>query len=52
MSTAKKLISSMLGLLIGLILLMLTLRLLKGVPVIGGIAADAQHLAQSGTING
>jgi hypothetical protein len=52
MGGIKKIAGSLVGLLIGLILLMLVLRLLRGVPVIGGIAADAQNLATSGTIAG
>lgn len=52
MGGVKKIAGSLLGLLIALIVLMLALRLLKGVPVIGGIAADAQNLATSGSIAG
>lgn len=52
MELIKKLGGSMVGLLIALIILMLTLRLLRSVPVIGGIAADAQNLATSGKIQG
>lgn len=52
MGKIKSIGGSLVGLLIGLILLMLVLRLLRGVPVIGGLAADAQNLAQSGSING
>lgn len=52
MSTAKKILGSILGLLIALIVLQLFLRGMKNVPVIGGIAADAQNLATNGTIAG
>lgn len=52
MSKIKSIGGSLVGLLIALILLMLVLRLLRGVPLIGPIAADAQNLATSGTING
>lgn len=52
MGTIKSMAGSLVGLLVALIILMLALRLLKGVPVIGGIAADAQNLATSGSIAG
>lgn len=52
MNTVKALAKSSLGLLLALIVLMLFLRLLKKVPLVGPIAADAQNLATTGTING
>ena len=52
MNTVKALAKSSLGLLLALIVLMLFLRLLKKVPVVGGLAADAQNLATTGTIAG
>lgn len=52
MSTAKKILGSILGLLIALIVLQLFLRAMKNVPVVGAIAADAQNLATNGTIAG
>lgn len=52
MNTVKALAKSSLGLLLALIVLMLFLRLLKKVPLVGPLAADAQNLATSGTING
>lgn len=52
MGKIKSLGGSLLGLLIALIILMLVLRLLRKVPVVGAIAADAQNLATSGTIGG
>lgn len=52
MSGVKKLAGSLLGLLIALIILMLALRLLRGVPFVGPLAGDAQNLATTGTIGG
>lgn len=52
MNGVKKIAGSLLGLLMALIVLMLVLRLLRGVPVVGAIAADAQNLATSGSIAG
>jgi hypothetical protein len=52
MNTVKALAKSSLGLLLALIVLMLFLRLLKKVPLVGPLAADAQNLATTGTING
>lgn len=52
MGKVKGIAGSLLGLLIALIVLMLALRLLKGVPLVGGIAADAQNLATTGSIAG
>jgi hypothetical protein len=51
MGSIKSIAGSLLGLLIALIVLMLVLRLLRGVPVVGAIAADAQNLATTGSIN-
>lgn len=50
MSKVKQILFSLFGLLVAMIFLMVILRALKGVPVIGGLAADAQNLATSGTI--
>lgn len=50
MSKVKGLLFSLFGLLVAMIFLMVILRALKGVPVVGGIAADAQSLATTGTI--
>lgn len=47
----KAIAASLLGLLVALIILQLVLRLLKGVPVIGGLASDAQNLADHGAIS-
>lgn len=52
MNTVKALAKSSLGLLLALIVLMLFLRLLKKVPLVGPLAADAQNLATTGTIAG
>lgn len=52
MSTVKKFTASLVGLLIALIVLMLVLRVLRKVPVVGPLAADAQNLATSGSIQG
>ena len=52
MNTIKALGKSSLGLLLALIVLMLFLRLLKKVPLVGPLAADAQNLATTGTIAG
>jgi hypothetical protein len=50
MSGAKKLASSMIGLLIALIILMVSLRLLSKAPLVGPVAADAKNLATTGSI--
>ena len=52
MNTVKALAKSSLGLLLALIVLMLFLRLLKKVPLVGPLAADAQNLATTGSIAG
>lgn len=52
MGKVKSLAFSLFGLLVALIFLMVILRVLKNVPVVGAIAADAQNLATSGTIAG
>lgn len=52
MGKLKSMSGSLLGLLIALILLMVSLRLLRKVPLVGAVAADAQNLATNGTIGG
>lgn len=50
MDKVKSIGLSLFGLLVALIVLQFTLKVLKGVPVIGTIAGDAQSLSQTGSL--
>lgn len=52
MSTAKRILFSLAGLLVALIFLMFLLNLLGKLPVVGKFATDAKNLATSGSVNG